>query len=89
VIDGRVYFGCEDGFFYCLNLEDGSLVYKTERLGSMEGSLSAAGDHFFIGTELGDLFCLNVSDGSTVWKARIGADSDSTPPWLMFCLHRC
>jgi len=62
VIDGRVYFGCEDGFFYCLNLEDGSLVYKTERLGSMEGSLSAAGDHFFIGTGASDLFCLNVSD---------------------------
>ena len=65
--------------FYCLNLEDGALVYKTERLGSMEGSFASDGRKIYVGTEQGDLYCLNLSDGSTVWKARIGADSDSTP----------
>ena len=66
-------------FFTPLNLADGSLIYKTGRLGSMEGSFSVDDGRAYIGTEQGDLFCLNLADGSTVWKARIGADSDSTP----------
>ena len=37
VIDGRSTWW-RDGFFYCLSLTDGTLVYKTGRLGSMEGS---------------------------------------------------
>ena len=69
MIDGRVYFGSEDGFFYCLNLEDGALVYKTERLGSMEGSFSVVDERIYIGTERGELFCLNLADGKTVWKS--------------------
>jgi outer membrane protein assembly factor BamB len=28
VYGGRIYFGCTDGFLYCLSLEDGSLVWK-------------------------------------------------------------
>ena len=60
-------------------LEDGALVYKTERLGSMEGSFSVVAGRIYIGTEQGDLYCLNMTDGSTSGNPRIGADSDSTP----------
>ncbi|HEX9424560.1 MAG TPA: PQQ-binding-like beta-propeller repeat protein [Pyrinomonadaceae bacterium] len=81
-MDGRVYFGGEDGFFYCLNLEDGSLIYKTEWIGSMEGSFSTVEGRMYVGTEQGDLYCLNMTDGSTIWKVRIGVDSDSTPAVL-------
>ena len=59
--------------------DDGTLIYKTERLGSMEGSFSVVDNRAYIGTEQGDLYCLNLADGKTIWKARIGADSDSTP----------
>ena len=29
VADGKVYFGCDDGFVYCLRAETGQLVWKT------------------------------------------------------------
>jgi outer membrane protein assembly factor BamB len=28
VVDGRVYFGCDDGYVYCLSGNDGSLVWR-------------------------------------------------------------
>ncbi len=41
IADGKIYYGCWDTFVYCLNLSDGSLVWKCMGQGSAEGTAPA------------------------------------------------
>jgi outer membrane protein assembly factor BamB len=50
VVDGRIYFGCEDHNFYCLNLADGKLIYKVP-VGSVEGSITMKDGRVYLCTE--------------------------------------
>lgn len=43
VVKGRVYIGSDDGYVYCLNAEDGSLLWKL-KLGPAEESMLARGE---------------------------------------------
>lgn len=43
VVDGRVYIGSDDGYAYCLNAENGSLLWKL-RLGPPDESIIARGE---------------------------------------------
>src|SRR5205823_5947928 len=79
IIGDRVYIGGEDHFYYCFDLNDGHIIFKTQLGGSVEGGTAVVDNRIYVDTEAGDLLCLNADDGSIIWKARIGADSNSTP----------
>ena len=73
---GRLYFGDWDGNIYCLNADDGSVVWQlflptitgistsfSRTTPAVSGSLIIMGDY-----ASGNLFALDASSGSLVWK---------------------
>jgi outer membrane protein assembly factor BamB len=79
VLDGRVYFGANDGDVYALDATTGSLVWKfpTGNLSSLLNPAVANG-HVYItaGRPTGDtLYALKASDGSFAWSFSASNDN--------------
>jgi len=77
VLEGKVYFGSENGYFYALSAGDGELLWKKKlaSTGMMPGvSASAALGYgkIFVGTWEGNLFALSQEDGSILWQKEFG-----------------
>ena len=79
----RVLFGSYDGFLYCLNREDGELVWKFETEGYVHGTPgiwtraeNGAGDakHFVVLTGCDSyLRVINIADGTQTQQVDLGA----------------
>ena len=85
VVGGRVYFGAYDGYVYCLDASDGSLIWEI-RPGSWIGSSPVAhpgSDTIFIGTEYGkaggSLIAVRGSTGEQVWELKAAGYIHSSP----------
>lgn len=66
----RVYFGSNDGYFYCLDL-NGNLVWKKNTGDIIASSAIGIGDRIFIGNGAGYFFCFS-KDGEELWKYKTG-----------------
>jgi outer membrane protein assembly factor BamB len=85
VLGDRVYFGAYDGYVYCLNTQNGALIWETQP-GQWIGSspaIDATRNHMLIGTERGNnggsLVALNADGGSLVWELKTGGYIHSSP----------
>ncbi len=84
VLNGVVYFGSENGYFYAVDSKDGKLVWKKKiaSSGMMPGvSASAALGYgkVFVGTWEGKFFALSQEDGSIIWQKELeGTGTDSS-----------
>jgi len=81
----RVYFGSDSGLFWCLNANDGSVVWSfpTQARGH-KGIWSAPAIHdgkIFFGSYDGNVYCLDAETGAEVWRF-IGADWIGSSPAL-------
>jgi len=76
--DGKVYFGCYNGYYYAVNDSNGSLVWKTPINGGTLRQFDTGAywnGFLYYGegtgntdeTEIPRLVCLDASDGSEVW----------------------
>jgi outer membrane protein assembly factor BamB len=71
-----------DDTIYCLNAADGTLVWKKNYPGRVDGwgysctPCVADGKVFAVGS-LGMVYCLNAKDGAEVWTAKAGASHSS------------
>ncbi len=87
-LEGRLYFGADDGFFYCLNADDGALVWKfraapaerrvlgNERFISawpLRGGVAATGGHLYFTAGFWPF------EGAQLYD--ILADGKSRPQW--------
>ncbi len=74
----RVYFPSADGYVYCLNKNDGSVIWKFRGKDSMKATpvildrkiLASGLDHH--------LYCLNAGDGSVIWDYETGFEVDGS-----------
>src|SRR3989344_23794 len=66
----RIYFGSNNGNFYCLEL-DGKLIWKKNTGNIIVSSPIGIGDKIFIGNGAGYFFCFS-SGGDELWKFRTG-----------------
>lgn len=67
--DKYIYFGCTDGKFMALNIEDGSQAWSA--LSTVEPIYTVpqvVGGLVVFGTDSGSLYCLNAMTGQQVWK---------------------
>ncbi|MBO9542859.1 PQQ-binding-like beta-propeller repeat protein [bacterium] len=76
VHQGRVYFGAYDGFLYCLDADNGRLIWET-RPGQWIGSspaLDPGRDRLFIGVESGEaggsLMAFDAQTGQVAWELK-------------------
>ena len=83
VVDGRAYVGTEQGDLFCLNLADGSTVWKA-RIGADSDSTPAVAHGFvYTAAENGVVYCFRQSNGELVWKYQAlgGTTKDRSGMW--------
>ena len=67
---GRIYIGCRNGQFVCLDGKTGSLVWQTKLDAYVWSSAAIADGRVYVGTD-GELrlYCLNAADGKVIWRS--------------------
>lgn len=84
VSDGALFVGSENGWFYALSANDGSLIWEKEIANGTEltGSSAPAGIGYgkvFIGTWQGKFFALSAENGETIWESSFGYANNAAP----------
>jgi outer membrane protein assembly factor BamB len=67
-MDGNVYFGSTDGFFYCLRQSDGKFLWKVNLQDPIAASPVVAKGKAYVLTTTGVLACFNAADGNQLWR---------------------
>ena len=66
--DDKIIANNEDTFTYCLNPENGNIIWKTESSGTSGRMSYLNGIVYFVGGSSGKLHAIDVSTGEHVWK---------------------
>lgn len=66
--DGKVYVGCKDDQFHCLDLESGKKIWTAKGGGSFEGAAAFAGPLVIAGCVDGFVYAWKADTGEEVWK---------------------
>ncbi len=72
-------FGSAARRIYCVNQENGRLIWKFNTRGKVEGSPVVCGDRVIVGSADGWIYLLSMVDGSVIWTYQIGAKLVSSP----------
>jgi len=76
--DDRVYFPSADGYVYCLNKNDGSVIWKFRGKDSMKATPVILDDKILASGLDHHLYCLNPKDGSVIWDHEAGFEIDGS-----------
>jgi outer membrane protein assembly factor BamB len=63
VTDGKVYFGGDDGYVYCLNAKNGKKIWRFNTKNWVTSSPAVVNGILYVGTMDGSLYALNANDG--------------------------
>ena len=77
VSKGRVFLGGPDGAFYCMDLNNGKLIWKVADLGDIDSPPIVCDDKVFQFTSTG-CFLLSTDDGKILWHHKIGKWNPAT-----------
>ena len=78
--DDKIIANNEDTFTYCLNPENGTIIWKTESSGTSGRMSYLNGIVYFVGGSSGKLHAIDISTGEHVWKinaSNLGESSTS------------
>lgn len=76
--DNKIIANNEDTFTYCLNPENGNIIWKTESSGTSGRMSYLNGIVYFVGGSTGKLHAIDVSTGEHVWKINVGNLGESS-----------
>ena len=76
--DDKIIANNEDTFTYCLNPENGTIIWKTESSGTSGRMSYLNGIVYFVGGSTGKLHAIDVSTGKHVWKINAGNLGESS-----------
>jgi len=71
VVDNKVYFGCDNINFYCLNSDTGEKIWQTLIPGGIYASSPAVDNgKVYFGTlyQNRGIYCLNATNGEIIWR---------------------
>jgi len=71
---GKVYVGCKDGQFRCLDLAKGDKLWQAEGKGAFDGAAAFAGDLVIAGCQDGFVYAWNADTGKEAWKFETDAE---------------
>ena len=78
-VDGnRVYFPSADGNVYCINTEDGSVIWKFKAKDSFKATPTVVGDRIIASGLDHHIYCLSKSDGALLWDFETGFEVDGS-----------
>ncbi|MEN8857156.1 MAG: PQQ-binding-like beta-propeller repeat protein [Flavobacteriaceae bacterium] len=76
--DNKIIANNEDTYTYCLNPENGNIIWKTESSGTSGRMSYLNGIVYFVGGSTGKLHAIDVSTGDHVWKISAGNLGESS-----------
>lgn len=68
IANARVFVGSQDGFFYCLDLADGTLLWSFKAEGPITAPAAVLGERVFFGDTYGFVYALEVGTGKELWR---------------------
>ncbi|WP_372365063.1 PQQ-binding-like beta-propeller repeat protein [Candidatus Uabimicrobium sp. HlEnr_7] len=66
VLDDCIFFGCRDGFFYCVN-DQGELLWKFNSVSPIKGFASISNGIVYFGNESGGIYGLDIYNGQKLF----------------------
>ncbi len=89
VVNGKLYFGPDDGYVYCLDAKNGRLIWKTYAGGYIEAHFNAVtgirsspivvDGRVYVGSLDANLYCFDANSGYVVWSYGTGGYITSSP----------
>ncbi len=76
--DDRVYFPSADGNVYCLNKNDGSVIWKFKAKDSFKATPVLLEDKILASGLDHHLYCINPKDGTLIWDYETGFEVDGS-----------
>jgi outer membrane protein assembly factor BamB len=70
--DGKVYFGSEDGYVYCVDAATGHGLWKHKTGGPVIGEVLAADGRVYVGSCDNALWCFDAQTGKRLWRFGTG-----------------
>jgi outer membrane protein assembly factor BamB len=68
VVDGSVYFGCEDGKLYSLSTTNGHVRWATQLGGPVKSAPAYYGGRLYVGDYGGDMNAVEAKTGKLIWQ---------------------
>jgi outer membrane protein assembly factor BamB len=72
VAEGRVYFGSQDTYVYCVDAGTGAFIWKFKATARIASSPAVADGKVYIGPDDGIIYCLDAYNGSLLWSTYAG-----------------
>ena len=76
--DNRVYFPSADGNVYCLDKDDGSVIWKFKGKDSFKATPAIFGDKIIASGLDHSIYCINANDGTLIWEYKTGFEIDGS-----------
>ncbi len=82
----RIYFGNEDGEFFCLNTE-GKLLWRSRARRAITSSPTGAEDTIYFASRDAQVYALDAESGWVLWRFRMGRGTVASPVYHEGCLY--
>jgi outer membrane protein assembly factor BamB len=79
VTSGRVYVGSYDDNVYCLDAENGSLIWSFTTGNIVFSSPAVTNGRVYVGSYDDNVYCLDAENGSLIWRFTTGGEIYSSP----------
>jgi len=79
ISNGKVYIGSSDSYIYCLNADNGNILWKYKTGGAIYSTPSISDEKIYISSFDSYLYCLNADNGSVIWKYKTEGMGYSSP----------
>ncbi len=87
IVSGYVYFGTNNGKFFCVEAQAGKEVWEYETKGKISSSPAVYKGNVYFGSEDKTLYCLDAKDGKLKWKMVFPAEIFSSPIIAANCVY--
>lgn len=82
IVDGKMYIGSDNGFMYCLTVDQPSVVWKTRMHMAVWGTAPYVDGKLIVPDKAGWISTLDARDGRKISEIKIGDSVNSTPAVL-------
>jgi outer membrane protein assembly factor BamB len=88
IVNGKVYIGHDDEYFYCLNADTGEVIWRFFIGGGTSGCSPAVyKDKVYVGTVYDYIHCRNATTGEVIWTVEKPYGSCSSPAISNGCVY--